>query len=484
MEPPVHPSAARQRILPLALAVAVGLVLATPQLALAHLHLRRSAPTARAVLDTVPREIRLVFTEAPQAAVSSIRLLAAGGAEVELGAPFIDPDSATSLVVRIPVEALSQGAYTVVWRTASADGHPMQGRFDFTIAAGAIGLAAAAAPEVPSVDSAPAARESLSAPSGATAEQSAELDIESPAYVAIRWLGYAALFGLIGAVALVLFVAPGAPSIEADVVRAAARVAVVAATVLVLAWVARLVAQSLAMNAGIAAILEGTTWGHAWILGAAASLVALGASVAARQADSRAGWYMAAIATLAASVALPLSGHAVAAPRLGTLAVTADAAHILGAGGWLGTLLVTIIAGIPVTLRGEPGTRGKEASKLINAFSPMALGCATLLVVTGVIAAWLHLGSLPELWQSRYGQVLLIKLAVIIVLVSVAGANWRIFRPALGSDDATRRIRRSAIAELVIATLVLAVTAVLVATPPPTEAAVASLPVTPPASAR
>ena len=478
------PSAAvRQRILPLALAVAVGLVLATPKLALAHLHLRSSVPAAQAVVDTVPREIRLVFTEAPQVSVSSIRLLAADGAEVELGAPFIDPGSATSLVARIPVEALSQGVYTVVWRTASADGHPIQGRFDFTVAAGAIGLAAAT-PELPSVDSAAVARESLAAPSGAMAAQTAELDIESPAYVAIRWLGYAALFGLIGAVALVLFVAPGAPSIEADVVRAAARVAVVASAALAVAWVARLVAQSLAMSAGIAAILGGTTWGHAWILGAAASLVALGASVAAREGESRAGWYMAAVAALAASVALPLSGHAVATPRLSTLAVTADAAHILGAGGWLGTLLVTIIAGLPVTLRGEPGTRGKEASKLINAFSPMALGCATLLVVTGVIAAWLHLGSLPELWQSRYGQVLLIKLAVIIVLVSVACANWRIFRPTMGTDHATKRIRRSAIAELVVATLVLAVTAVLVATPPPAEAAVASLPVTPPASAR
>jgi copper transport protein len=351
----------------------------------------------------------------------------------------------------------------------------MQGRFDFTIAPGAFGLVAAT-PRTPSTDSAPVARESPGAPTAvSTAELPTELDIESPVYVAVRWLGYAALFGLIGAVAFALFVAPRAPSIEADAVRAAARVAVVASAILVVAWVARLVAQSYALRgAGVAAILGGTTWGQAWILGAAASLVALGATFAATRSEIRAGWYMAAIAALAAAVSLPLSGHAIATPRLGAIAVAADALHILGAAGWLGTLLVTVVAGIPITLRGQRGSRGREAAGLINAFSPVALGCAALLVVTGVVAAWLHLGSLPELWQSQYGQLLLIKLVVILVLVAVAFVNWRILRPALGTDRATRRIRRSAVAEIGLATLVLAVTAVLVATPPPTESTVAS----------
>lgn len=493
-------AAARQRILPLALAVAVGLVLATPRLALAHLHLRYSVPAARSVLDTVPREIRLVFTEAPQLPMSSIRLLAADGSELELGASFIDPDSSNTLVTRLPVERLAAGSYTVHWRTASADGHPMEGRFAFTIVPGAIGLVAAT-PQRPSTDSAPIARESPGAPAVVSPlGPPAELDVESPIFVAVRWLGYAALFGLIGAVAFTLFVAPRAPSLETDAVRAAARVAVVASAILVVAWVARLVAESYALRgAGVAAILGGTTWGQAWILGAAASLVALGATFAATRGDTRAGWYMAAIAALAAAVSLPLSGHAVATPRLGAIAVVADSLHILGAGGWLGTLLVTVVAGIPITLRGERGARGREAAGLINAFSPVALGCAALLVATGVVAAWLHLGSLPELWQSQYGQVLLIKLAVIVVLVAVAFVNWRILRPTLGTDSATRRIRRSAVAEIGLATLVLAVTAVLVATPPPTESTVASSnrndvrttampepspPVSPPASGR
>jgi putative copper export protein/methionine-rich copper-binding protein CopC len=489
MEPPVLRSvAAPPRVLALALAVAVGLLLATPRQALAHLHLRHSSPAAKAVLDTVPREIRLVFTEAPQLSVSLIRLLAPDGSEVPLGSLSIDPDTASALLARIPAGRLAAGAYTVVWRTASSDGHPMEGRFTFSISAGAVGLASTSQPTAPAGDSAidPTESAAVPAPAGtAAAALPAELDIESPVYVAIRWLGYAMLFVLIGAVVFALAVAPKVPSIEPDVVQVAARIAVIASAVLIVAWIARLVAQSFALGGvGIGAILGGTTWGKAWIIGAAASLVALGSAVLASRGDSRAGWMVAALAALAAAVALPLSGHAIATPRLGAFAVTADTLHVLGAGGWLGTLLVTVIAGIPVTLRGEPGTRGRDASGLINAFSPVALWCAALLVATGVVAAWLHLGSLGALWQSRYGQVLLTKLAVIAVLLVVAFINWRVLRPALGTDTATRRIRRTAVTEVGLALIVLAVTAVLVATPPPAEASVMSAGVNPPASAR
>lgn len=484
-------AAAPQRITALVFAVALGLLLATPRQALAHLRLRHSSPAAEAVLDTVPREVRLVFTEAPALAVSSIRLLAADGSEVPLGVLSVDPDSATALVARITAERLSAGSYTVVWRTASSDGHPMEGRFGFTIAERAVGLAAAPQMSTGVSDSTLASPESAAvlartdAAGNAAAALPTALDIESPVYVAIRWLGYASLAVLIGAVVFALVVAPKVPTIRHDVLPAAARVAVGAATALIVAWVARLVAQSYALGGvGVGAILDGTSWGTAWIIGAAAALVALAAAIIARRGASYAGWLVLALAALAATMALPLSGHAVATPRLPVLAVVADALHILAAGGWLGTLLVTVIAGVPVTLRGAPGARGREASALIGAFSPVALSSAGLLVATGLVAAILHLGSLGALWGSRYGQMLLIKLAVIAVLLVVAFINWRILRPRLGSDRATRRIRGSAIAELGLAVIVLLVTAVLVATPPPAESQVMQARAIPPRAVR
>lgn len=470
---------APQRIAALVFAVALGLLLATPRQALAHLHLRHSSPADKAILDTVPSEIRLVFTEAPQLAVSRVRLLGANGSEIPLGALSIDPDSATALLARIAAGRLTAGSYTVVWRTASSDGHPMEGRFGFTIAEGAVGLAVAPQPAASAGDSAFATPESaiVAAPASAAADQGNALpsqpDIQSPLYVAIRWLCYAALAVLTGTVVFVLLVAPRVPSIRHDVLPGAARMATAAAILLALAWLARLIAEDYALgNVGIGAILSGTTWGRAWIVGAAGALVAIGSAMIALRNESRAGWTVLALAVLAATVALPLSGHALATPRFATLAVVADTLHVLAEGGWLGTLLVTVIAGLPVTLRGAPGTRGREASALVSAFSPVALSCAALLVVTGTLAAALHLGSFGALWGSRYGEVLLIKLAVIAGLLVVAFINWRVLRPRLGTDAATRRIRGSAVAELGLAVIVLVVTAVLVATPPASESPV------------
>jgi putative copper export protein len=125
-----------------------------------------------------------------------------------------------------------------------------------------------------------------------------------------------------------------------------------------------------------------------------------------------------------------------------------------------------LLAGVPAARRLGTSERGQAVAALVNAFSPTALGFAALVVATGVLAAWLHLGSLAALWASGYGRTLLLKLAAVAVLVAAGAYNWRVMRPALGSDAATGRLRRSAGFELIVSLVVLAVTAVLVATMP------------------
>jgi putative copper export protein len=92
-----------------------------------------------------------------------------------------------------------------------------------------------------------------------------------------------------------------------------------------------------------------------------------------------------------------------------------------------------------------------------------------LVAVTGVVAAWAHLGALPTLWQSEYGRVLLLKLGVLTVVAAIGAYNWRIVRPSMGDERGAMRMRRSAVLELSVGALLLAVTAVLVVTPPPPE---------------
>jgi putative copper export protein len=61
----------------------------------------------------------------------------------------------------------------------------------------------------------------------------------------------------------------------------------------------------------------------------------------------------------------------------------------------------------------------------------------------------------------------LIKLAFVAIVVVMGAINWRRLLPSLGDDQSARRITRTAGTELTFAVLVLAVTAVLVSTPPP-----------------
>ncbi len=76
---------------------------------------------------------------------------------------------------------------------------------------------------------------------------------------------------------------------------------------------------------------------------------------------------------------------------------------------------------------------------------------------------------LDALWTTPYGYALIAKLAVVLIVIGLGAFNWRKQRPLLGSEQATGVLRRSATAELVAATLVLVITAILVSLPSPSE---------------
>lgn len=186
-----------------------------------------------------------------------------------------------------------------------------------------------------------------------------------------------------------------------------------------------------------------------------------------RSTSGTVGWTLAVLGGVALAFATALSGHAASTARLAPLPILTDALHILGAGGWLGSLLVLVLVGIPVALHLAPPHRGPAVASLVNAFSPTALFFAGTVVATGVFAAWLHLGTVPALWESTYGRTLLLKLAVLSVVFGTGAYNWLRVKPTLGEERAAGRLRRSAILELAVGVVVLAVTAVLVATATP-----------------
>lgn len=458
------------------------LVAILPHRAGAHEGLRRSVPAKDAVLQNAPTSLRLTFTSSPDLRFTSVRLLGPSNQEVTLQAPTLDSATVVS-VIRGQVVA---GVHTVVWQVAGADGHPVRGRFTFTIAAGAPGLGDAhsgtrtggeAGADVPSPGAAipPAAHH-------ATPQSDDAFDAGAPAYVAIRWINFISLVTVIGAFIFMAVVLPlyrrhadSAASVLAHTgVARGAWLGAVAAAALLLTALIRLFAQSVAMHGAaralevplLSTLVTGTVWGWGWLLQVGGASLALLGLIGLRRARSW-GWPVAGIGALALAATPALSGHAASAPRWIPLVVTADTLHVIGAGGWLGSLLMVLAVGIPAALALGEEHRARAVADLVNAFSPTALIFAGLAGATGVFAAWVHLDGLTNLWTSSYGRVLLLKLAVLSVVAATGAYNWLRVRPSLGGPEGAARIRRSSTIEVMVGAVVLLVTAVLVATPTP-----------------
>lgn len=497
-----------RRAIPVLLAAVLSLTV-HPTTAWAHGHLKVAQPAVGAHIARPPAELHLLFTEDPELAFSSVRLLDPTGTPVALGPLAIAADSRRAIVAGVR-GAMIAGVYTVVWQMAGDDGHPMHGRYTFTVANGGAAASARAGPAgnagAPAMAPGPTAS-SAEPRAGAPVTDGSGFDAGSPGYVVIRWLQYTALVLVIGAVAFRVCVVgllrrrtpPGvgaadAPGLDAPVLgvasRGAAHVGLWAAGALGVTALLRLFAQSYALH-GAAAVFDGrfvgamlsqTIWGWGWLLEIAGVFVAgvgfavarrawktavppTGAATTVDTPPDRGGWTLAALGAAMLAVMPALSGHAASAPQVRTLAILADALHITGAAGWLGSLVLVVGVGLPAAMRLGTRERGPAAADFVHAFSPTALVFAGLTAVTGVFAAWLHLGTIPALWQTAYGQTLLLKLAVLSIVAATGAYNWLRVRPTLGDVEGAHRIRRSAAVELTVAIVVLLITAVLVATP-------------------
>lgn len=297
--------------------------------------------------------------------------------------------------------------------------------------------------------------------------------VSAAAQAVARALTLGGIMMVVGATLFLVRVAPRLPSHTREAQQERARIrTLVRATVVVLAVVAcwRLVQQSAAFadspaawSSMVTVVLFKMTWGTGWWLGVAGLLLA-GAAAMSRL-ESRAARAALGAGALLLSVSPAFMGHAIGAEQFTVQAVVADTMHVLAAGAWLGTLLAIAVATLASSQR---PTHGSVVSAL-ERFSPVALASAVVVAFTGSFASWVHLQTLGALWTSVYGRTLLIKLAILGGVAALGAYNWRVATPRLRASGDANGIRRSALIELGLALALVAVTAVLVATPLPGE---------------
>ena len=107
-------------------------ILSAGAVACAHLALETSSPQADETVAASPATVTLWFTEAPQMAGTSVRLLPEGGEPLELSAATAKADDSTVVVLDVS-ETLADGDYRVMWRAMARDGHTIRGDFGFTV---------------------------------------------------------------------------------------------------------------------------------------------------------------------------------------------------------------------------------------------------------------------------------------------------------------------------------------------------------------
>jgi copper transport protein len=166
------------------------------------------------------------------------------------------------------------------------------------------------------------------------------------------------------------------------------------------------------------------------------------------------------------AVSAALLGHP-AAVNVPTLAVGVDAVHVLAAGGWAGAILALSAVAVPQLGRTPAHDRLPLVRTMLRAFSPLALICATALLITGATIAWLHLPDLESLVASQYGLALLRKVVIVVMIAAVGAYHWRVAQPRLDSERAVSRLRASLAIDVVLVLVVLVLTAVLTGTAPP-----------------
>ncbi|MEV6000508.1 copper resistance protein CopC [Streptomyces griseomycini] len=416
--------APRVRTLVLLFLAVAGALLAGAAPASAHAALTGSDPRQGAVVDRAPTRVSLTFSEPIAVSDDAVRVLDPKGKRVDKGAPA-NP-SGTTYSVQL-LSGLPDGTYTVAYQVVSADSHPVAGAFTF----------------------------SVGAPSETSVPVSAQAADDGPVgwlYGFGRYVSYAGFVVMVGGAAFVLACWP-----RGSGVRAVQRLVVSGWLALTAATLALLLLRGSYTSSGkVGDVFDLTLLGDVLqtktgaslvsrllLLAAAALFIAVlfGAYEKREDEERRDLTFGLAIggAVVAAGIAASwaMSEHASQGLQAG-IAMPVDVVHLLAVAAWLGGLTALLVA-----LYRAPADSPVDRVA-VQRFSRLAFGSVVALVATGTYQSWRQLGSWSAFTDTRYGQLLLVKIGIVVVLVAIASVSRRwtarlAQAPAVASRDGEER---------------------------------------------
>jgi putative copper export protein len=290
-------------------------------------------------------------------------------------------------------------------------------------------------------------------------------------YAAARWLGYLAAFLVVGAAAgrwLVGRRRQGAAGFGEGDLGLITLWGRLGSVLLGLALVSKLYLQARSLlepedplSLDFLRAVLASTWGKGWLSQATAAIIALvGWRWLARRPSAAGPAWTAGLGSTVVVLTAPLTGHAIGLAEAPWYAPFLDLIHFGAGATWLGTLVMVW------SVARRRDTTG--ASSLVEAYSPVALVAGLTTMLAGLTLALSYLGGLGPLLTTSYGRALLIKVAATGGTAVIGAYNWRVIGPRLRRGEPAP-ILQSAVAELAVGVVLLAITAVLVALPSPGE---------------
>lgn len=153
-------------------------------------------------------------------------------------------------------------------------------------------------------------------------------------------------------------------------------------------------------------------------------------------------------ALMGLALSFRLMGHV---SVLSTISQLAIAVHVLAFGFWIGILFpLAVLADVPNT---------DFVQLKLKRFGEHAILLVLLLITAGGLLLWELLGSWAELFNTAYGQSIVIKLVLVLLIMAIAAFNKLRLVPKLNSAQGALEFRRSVSIEGVVALLILVVTA-------------------------
>jgi copper transport protein len=446
----------------LVLAGIAAAALALPASAWAHAALLKTFPQASELLDTQPKMVELTYDEVVEPRFAIISVTDKDAHSEVAGSPRRSPTDPYTL--EVPVKHLAEGWYLVFWRVISADGHPVRGAFTFQI-----GPNPGPAPQfvIPSLTE----------------------TATTPSLLVARWVAFLSVMVAIGVFVLRAVIArPVVSRVDGTRLRAlsiafavALAVGLVAVPAYVLVATAQFALRPVSDVGTLVPLMRVSSFGRGFLdlelmlaLFGAAALVTLWLDRPERPRRSTAALLALGGALLAGGALLfapGASGHAAqTAPR--ALSVALDWLHLLAGSLWIGGLV-----GLLVLWRSLPAVRRTAGLAVcVPRFSNVAFVSVLALIGTGTGAALIHLPTLSSLWQTSYGEAILVKVALLATAMLLASVNLLRTKPRLQSGDelvgggAARLLRGLVTGEALLVTGTIFAATVLSSLPPPSNA--------------